>query len=92
MLDRLLGPGAAGGARGRTTASDDEVVQEGRVDEVDRRGRPVDTPDDAPADASADADRNGDDPLAELEAELAAEADNGGEDTPSDEGSTRRRR
>jgi hypothetical protein len=92
LLQRLLGPSpAAGGARGarasRGAADDDDVID---ADVVDGDA------DDAPTDAATD-----DDPLAELEAELAAEADadpgespdvSGGDDTTSGNGRTRRRR
>jgi hypothetical protein len=92
LLQRLLGPGpAAGGARGARAsrgAADDENVIDADVVDGDA--------DDAPTDAPTD-----DDPLAELEAELAAEAEadpgeesdaSGGDDTTSGNGRTRRRR
>jgi hypothetical protein len=91
LLQRLLGPGpAAGGARGSRAsgrrAGDEDVID----------ADVVDGDDDAPTDAATDQD-----PLAELEAELAAEAEadagegpdaSGGDDTTSGNGRTRRRR
>jgi hypothetical protein len=89
LLERLLGPGAAaGGRRTRTSGpADDEDVVDAEV---------IDDADDVPTDAAAD-----DDPLAELEAELAAEADadsgeaadaSDGDDATSGNGRGRRRR
>jgi hypothetical protein len=91
LLDRLIGPGAAGGARGARTADTD-------ADDVDDDLGPQDAID---ADDVADAGESGapaddaPDPLAELEAELAAEADaeqSNGEDASPGNGSRRRRR
>jgi hypothetical protein len=73
LLQRLLGPGPlAGGGRG-TRASGGSVADEDVIDAdvVD------DDADDAPTDAVSD-----DDPLAELEAELAAEAESDPGDKP----------
>ena len=89
LLQRLLGPGAAGGAgaRGARPAAGTDAAQDA--------GDPVD----APVDGDPLAEAEHDDPLAELEAELAAEADaepgpaadTSEDDTPSGNGRGRRR-
>ncbi len=92
LLQRLLGPGAAGGAGARGARSDADVADDAdddvlEVEVVDGDAAP------APEDAAP-----GDDPLAQLEAELAAEADDDAgppadasdDDSPSDNGRGRR--
>jgi hypothetical protein len=91
LLQRLLGPGPGAGGAGGSRASGRRAGDEDVID-----ADVVDGDDDAPTDAPSDQD-----PLAELEAELAAEAEadagegpdaSAGDDTTSGNGRTRRRR